>query len=84
MLYEEELNEPGKALDCYILAAHLIPDDHHLWTRVAIMSRDQGHIRQAIYAYQKALRSASRAESPVDEASVYDLAVCYIAEVRPC
>lgn len=65
-----------------MLAAHLVPDDYHLWTRVATMSREQGHIRQAVYAYQKALRSAKAAEAPVDEAAVYDLSVCFLLEVR--
>jgi hypothetical protein len=45
------------------------------------MSKSLGYIKQAAYAYQKALRGARLAGAPVDEACVYNLALCYLSQV---
>ncbi|ESP05339.1 hypothetical protein LOTGIDRAFT_208362 [Lottia gigantea] len=55
MLYEE-LGNSAKALQFYLIAAHLSPDDSEEWVRLAEMSLEQNDIKQAIACYGKAIR----------------------------
>eukprot|EP00898_Chlorokybus_atmophyticus_P003436 jgi/Chlat1/4093/Chrsp26S04008 len=57
-LCHEAMGDPQKALDCYMLAAHLTPKDVALWRRLAALSRqaEQDNPRQAIYCLTKAAR----------------------------
>ncbi|XP_050402015.1 general transcription factor 3C polypeptide 3 isoform X1 [Patella vulgata] len=57
MLYEE-LGNSAKALQFYLIAAHLCPDDSEEWVRLAEMSLEQNDIKQAIACYAKAIRFA--------------------------
>lgn len=82
MIYEEEFGDKAKALDCYFLGAHLVPEDHHLWKRIAALAQEQGKIKQAIYCYRKCLQIANGINMPLDETSAFDLAMCYITNVR--
>lgn len=45
---------PRKALDFYMVAAHLTPKDLGLWHRLATLSTELGFVRQAIYCLGKA------------------------------
>lgn len=45
---------PRKALDFYMVAAHLTPKDLSLWHRLATLSTELGFVRQAIYCLGKA------------------------------
>ncbi len=47
------MGQQGKALEFYMIAAHLTPKDILLWKRLARMSKEQGKYRQAIYCYTK-------------------------------
>jgi tetratricopeptide (TPR) repeat protein len=55
-LIHEEEGEAGRALECFIIAAHLTGKDDHLWRRLADMSREQKNYQQAIYCLNRALR----------------------------
>ena len=55
-LIHEEEGEAGRALECFIIAAHLTGKDESLWRRLAEMSRDQKNYHQAIYCLNRALR----------------------------
>lgn len=48
MLHEAK-SDPRKALDFYMIAAHLTPRDISLWRRLANLSTDHGFLRQGIY-----------------------------------
>ena len=48
------MGEPRKALDFYMIAAHLTPKDITLWHRLATLSAELGFVRQAIYCLGKA------------------------------
>ncbi|KAG1750557.1 uncharacterized protein EDB91DRAFT_1108147 [Suillus paluster] len=48
----EDSNEPKKALQLRIMAAHLRPDADE-WERLAAQSRDLGYNQQALYCYSK-------------------------------
>ncbi|KAF9011799.1 hypothetical protein BDQ17DRAFT_1420213 [Cyathus striatus] len=49
----EDMNEPGKALQLRIMAAHLRHDAEE-WDRLARQSREHGYNQQALYCYRKA------------------------------
>jgi len=38
-LIYEEVGETAKAIECYLIAAHLTPSDTDLWARLADMSK---------------------------------------------
>ena len=48
-----QVGEPRKALDFYMIAAHLTPKDITLWQRLATLSAELGFVRQAIYCLGK-------------------------------
>lgn len=48
--------QPRKALDFYMIAAHLTPRDPAMWRRLATMSTDLAFYRQAIYCMGRVLR----------------------------
>lgn len=48
-----QVGEPRKALDFYMIAAHLTPKDISLWHRLATLSAELGFVRQAIYCLGK-------------------------------
>eukprot|EP00775_Hariotina_reticulata_P002357 gene2357-2663_t len=51
----EVLGEPRKALDFYMIAAHMTGKDVDLWHKLAVMSDEQGFHRQAIYCWNRYL-----------------------------
>lgn len=71
-LLHEASSDWKKALDFYMIAAHLTPRDISLWRRLANMSTDQGLIRQAVYCYTQILR---RDREDLD--AKYDRALLY-------
>jgi len=75
-LLHEQKGDKKKALDLYMIAAHITPRDIALWKRLATMSSDQGLIRQAVYCYTQVLR---RDKDDLD--SRYDRALLY-AEIE--
>lgn len=75
-LLHEQKGDKKKALDLYMIAAHITPRDINLWKRLATMSSDQGLIRQAVYCYTQVLR---RDKDDLD--SKYDRALLY-AEIE--
>lgn len=44
-LVHEALNSPRKALDFYMIAAHLSPKDSGLWRRLSMLSTELGFLR---------------------------------------
>lgn len=54
LLYEA-IGRSRKALDFYMIAAHLTPKEATLWKRLASLSSDLGFFRQAIYCLTKVL-----------------------------
>ncbi|PSC75147.1 general transcription factor 3C polypeptide 3 isoform X1 [Micractinium conductrix] len=71
-LLHEATAEVKKALDFYMIAAHLTPKDLSLWKRLAQLSTEQGLIRQAVYCYSQVLK---RDKEDVD--ARYDRAMLY-------
>jgi len=47
---------PEKALQLYLVAAHLTPHDGALWKRLGLLSKNHNSIHQAIYCFSKAIR----------------------------
>ena len=45
--------QPRRALNFFMIAAHLTPKDVHQWRRMAGLSSAQGYLRQAIYCLSK-------------------------------
>lgn len=54
-LIHEELREPEKAANCYLLAAQLTPQDSQLWVKVGHMFKELGHFKEANYCFSRAL-----------------------------
>ncbi len=52
-LIHEELGDQQKALEFFMIAAHLTPRDSSLWKRLALLSRELGQPKQAIYCFTK-------------------------------
>lgn len=71
-LIYEELGDQQKALEFFMIAAHLTPRDSPLWKRLALLSREQGQPRQAIYCFTKAIRQA-----PDDMDAIWDRSIIY-------
>ncbi len=69
-----QVGEPGKALDFYMIAAHLTPKDAGLWHRLATLSNEQGCLRQAIYCLGKARAAAPAARCPLSRAGALERA----------
>ncbi|KAJ4458522.1 putative transcription factor IIIC-gamma subunit [Paratrimastix pyriformis] len=55
-LIYEELGESTKAIEFYLIAAHIAPSDVTQWERIAQMSLEQNNTHQAVYCYQKILK----------------------------
>ncbi|PSN53925.1 hypothetical protein C0J52_02409, partial [Blattella germanica] len=58
VLYDE-LGAPDKSLQFALIAAHLSPNDVEQWIRLAVMSEEQGDVKQAITCYSKAIAADS-------------------------
>ncbi|KAL3150393.1 hypothetical protein ABBQ32_000232 [Trebouxia sp. C0010 RCD-2024] len=81
-----------KALDFFMVSAHLSKDSQE-WKRIAKLSTEQGHLRQAIYCYKNAINhDKSDLDAKWDKAVLHDTigeprkalkAVNQIALVRP-
>ena len=72
-LIYEEMEDPKRALECYLIAAYLTGKDVETWKRVATMSRDQGLLEQALYCINRALRL-----HPTDENAQYTRAAVLV------
>eukprot|EP00963_Diacronema_lutheri_P010719 scaffold1141_cov333-Pavlova_lutheri.AAC.47 len=55
-LVSEAMGDQRRALNFYMIAAHLTPNDREQWNRVASMAQDMGNLRQAIYCLSKVIR----------------------------
>ncbi|XP_041359520.1 general transcription factor 3C polypeptide 3-like isoform X2 [Gigantopelta aegis] len=56
MLYEE-MDNVEKAMQFYLIATHLRPDEPEEWIRLADMSLEQGNIKQALTCYTQAIKA---------------------------
>ena len=59
-----QVGNPRKALNFYMIAAHLSPKDITLWHRLATLSTELGFVRQAIYCLGKARTGRSQIRPP--------------------
>ncbi|KAL6047686.1 General transcription factor 3C polypeptide 3 [Balamuthia mandrillaris] len=71
-LIHEDMQDRKKALEFYMIAAHLTPKDATLWKRLGLMSRQENNPKQAIYCYSRAIRLDGR-----DVDSLWDRSVIY-------
>ncbi|CAG8558299.1 11225_t:CDS:10 [Paraglomus occultum] len=58
-LIHDELGKHERALQLFMVAAHLTPKDGALWKRLGLLSRKHNHMKQAIYCYSKAIKANS-------------------------
>ncbi|OVA19138.1 Tetratricopeptide repeat-containing domain [Macleaya cordata] len=73
-LVYEEIGDKKKAMNFYMLAAHLAPKEHpSLWKRLVSLSIEQGNTGQATYCLSKAIRA-----DPEDMGLRFDRALLYI------
>ncbi|PFH34355.1 general transcription factor IIIC polypeptide 3 GTF3C3 [Besnoitia besnoiti] len=62
LIYEEAYGDKRRAVDFYLLAAHLVvPGDPELWRYIGSMSLQLNNLPQAIYCFRRCLRSANNA-----------------------
>ncbi|KAF9432742.1 transcription factor TFIIIC subunit tfc4, partial [Entomortierella beljakovae] len=54
---QEELGNTEKALQLYLVAAHLTPKDGALWKKLAVISKNCGYDQQALYCFSRAYRA---------------------------
>ncbi|KAG0256692.1 transcription factor TFIIIC subunit tfc4 [Mortierella polycephala] len=54
---QEELGNTEKALQLYLVAAHLTPKDGALWKKLAVISKEKGYDQQALYCFSRAYRA---------------------------
>ncbi|KAF9904994.1 transcription factor TFIIIC subunit tfc4 [Linnemannia zychae] len=54
---QEELGNTEKALQLYLVAAHLTPKDGALWKKLAVISKECGYDQQALYCFTRAFRA---------------------------
>jgi general transcription factor 3C polypeptide 3 (transcription factor C subunit 4) len=52
----EEMNRLERAVEFFIIAAHLSKRDIELWRHAAIMSKELGNFNRAIYCFNKILK----------------------------
>ncbi|KAJ3039545.1 transcription factor TFIIIC subunit tfc4 [Rhizophlyctis rosea] len=71
-MVHDETGDPQKALQTYLMAAHISPKDAELWRRLGGMSKKLGYIDQAIYCYSHAIKADS-----TDSDSIWERAMCY-------
>ncbi|XP_071119203.1 general transcription factor 3C polypeptide 3-like [Haliotis cracherodii] len=57
MIYEE-MEQLEKAMQFFLIAAHLRPDDSEEWVRLAELSLEQNNTKQAVLCFNKAVRYA--------------------------
>lgn len=75
-LVHEAAGNPRKALDFFMIAAHMSPKDATQWKRLAALSTDLGFFKQAIYCLTRVLRQDKK-----DVDAKWDRAVLY-AEIQ--
>ncbi|KAF9575994.1 transcription factor TFIIIC subunit tfc4 [Mortierella alpina] len=56
-LIQEELGNIEKALQLFMVAAHLTPKDGALWKKLAVISKQRGYDQQALYCFSRAYRA---------------------------
>ncbi|KAG0215651.1 transcription factor TFIIIC subunit tfc4 [Mortierella sp. GBA30] len=56
-LIQEELGNIEKALQLFMVAAHLTPKDGALWKKLAVISKERGYDQQALYCFSRAYRA---------------------------
>ncbi|KAF8979041.1 transcription factor TFIIIC subunit tfc4 [Entomortierella lignicola] len=54
---QEELGNTEKALQLYLVAAHLTPKDGALWKKLAVISKNCGYDQQALYCFSRAYKA---------------------------
>ncbi|XP_058794827.1 general transcription factor 3C polypeptide 3-like isoform X4 [Phymastichus coffea] len=57
-IYEND--QPEKAMQFQLIAAHLSPKDSELWVRLATSSLASGNLRQALTCYSKAIQASPK------------------------
>ncbi|PHJ22727.1 general transcription factor iiic polypeptide 3 gtf3c3 [Cystoisospora suis] len=61
LIYEEAYGDKRRAVDFYLLAAHLVvPGDPELWRHTGNMSLQLSNIPQAIYCFRRCLRNGTK------------------------
>ena len=70
-MIHDELGNPVKALQTYLVAAHLTKQDGELWARLGNMSKSMGYMEQASYCWSKAIRANPEDCESIWERSVY-------------
>jgi general transcription factor 3C polypeptide 3 (transcription factor C subunit 4) len=71
-MIHDELGEPLKALQVYLVAAHLTKKDADLWKRLGDMFKSFQNNEQAIYCWSKAIRL-----NPQDTDSLWERSLVY-------
>ncbi|CAB4401438.1 unnamed protein product [Rhizophagus irregularis] len=69
---QDEMGCPEKALQLYLVAAHLTPHDGALWKRLGLLSKNHNSIHQAIYCFSKAIRCDNN-----DVDAIWDRSILY-------
>ncbi|KAL8424553.1 hypothetical protein Efla_005659 [Eimeria flavescens] len=57
LVFEEAYGDKRRALDCYLVACHLVGSDARLWQRSGSLAEEVGDLPQAAYAYRRCLRN---------------------------
>ncbi|CAG8517969.1 13782_t:CDS:10 [Funneliformis caledonium] len=73
---QDEMGCPDKALQLYLVAAHLTPHDGALWKRLGLLSKNHNAVHQAIYCFSKAIRCDHN-----DVDAIWDRSILY-SEIR--
>ncbi|KAF9930234.1 transcription factor TFIIIC subunit tfc4 [Linnemannia zychae] len=69
---QEELGNTEKALQLYLVAAHLTPKDGALWKKLAVISKNCGYDQQALYCFTRAFRA-----DKTDMDALWDRSIMY-------
>ncbi|KAG0326992.1 transcription factor TFIIIC subunit tfc4 [Dissophora globulifera] len=75
---QEELGNTEKALQLYLVAAHLVPKDGALWKKLAVISKDCGYNQQALYCFSRAYRADKN-----DMDALWDRSIMYHVLEQP-
>lgn len=69
----EQTDNRRKALDFYMITAHMTPKDIALWKRLAALSSEMGFMRQAIYCLTKVIM-----RDKTDTDALFDRSLMYV------
>ncbi|OEH74975.1 hypothetical protein cyc_00471 [Cyclospora cayetanensis] len=63
LVFEEAYGDKRRALDCYLLAAHLVGGDALLWQRSGLLAVELEDLQQAAYCFRRCLRNIRESDS---------------------